>query len=35
MHKLPYDTLRSAFAAQSLFEDKSWRLSQDAWPILP
>ena len=35
MHKLPYDTLKSAFAAQSLFEDKSWRLSQDAWPILP
>jgi hypothetical protein len=35
MHKLPYDTLKSAFAAQSLFEDKTWRLSQDAWPILP
>jgi hypothetical protein len=35
MHKLAFDTLRSAFAAQSLFEDKTWRLSQDAWPILP
>jgi hypothetical protein len=35
MHKLPYDTLKAAFAAQSLFEDKTWRLSQDAWPILP
>ena len=35
MHKLPYDILKAAFAAQSLFEDKTWRLSQDAWPILP
>ena len=35
MHKLPYDILKDAFAAQSLFEDKTWRLSQDAWPILP
>jgi hypothetical protein len=35
MHKIPFETLRSAFAAQPLFEDKTWRLSQDAWPILP
>jgi hypothetical protein len=30
-----YDSLRSAFAEQPLFEDKTWRLSPDAWPILP
>jgi len=30
---LTYDTLKSAFAAQSLFEDKSWRLSPEAWPV--
>ncbi|HEY5080175.1 MAG TPA: hypothetical protein VII43_10015 [Opitutaceae bacterium] len=28
-----YDTLKSAFAAQSLFEDKTWRLSPEAWPL--
>jgi hypothetical protein len=35
MPTLPYDTLKSAFAAQPLFEDKTWRLSPDAWPIQP
>ena len=35
MPNLQYETLRSAFAAQPLFEDKSWRLSPEAWPILP
>jgi hypothetical protein len=35
MHKLPFDTLKSAFSAQALFEDKTWRLSPDAWSILP
>jgi hypothetical protein len=30
-----FSELKSAFAAQSLFEDKSWRLSPDAWGILP
>jgi hypothetical protein len=30
-----FDTLKSAFAAQSLFEDKTWRLSPEAWPVLP
>jgi hypothetical protein len=34
MPNLPYETLRSAFAAQPLFEDKTWRLSPEAWPIL-
>jgi hypothetical protein len=32
---ITFETLRSAFAAQPLFEDKTWRLSPDAWPILP
>jgi hypothetical protein len=35
MPNLQFETLRSAFAAQSLFEDKTWRLSPEAWPILP
>jgi hypothetical protein len=35
MPELPYDTLKSAFAAQSLFEDKTWRLSPEAWPLSP
>jgi hypothetical protein len=35
MPNLSYETLRSAFAAQPLFEDKTWRLSPEAWPILP
>ena len=30
-----YDTLKSAFAAQPLFEDKTWRLSPEAWPLTP
>jgi hypothetical protein len=30
-----FSELKSAFAAQSLFEDKTWRLSPDAWAILP
>ena len=33
MPDLSYDHLRSAFAAQSLFEDKSWQLSPEAWPL--
>jgi hypothetical protein len=35
MPDLAYDTLRTAFAAQSLFEDKTWRLSPAAWPLTP
>ena len=30
---LSHEQLRSAFAAQSLFEDKTWQLSPTAWPL--
>lgn len=30
---LPLDDLRNALGAQSLFEDKTWRLSPEAWPL--
>jgi hypothetical protein len=30
-----YETLKGAFASQSLFEDKTWRLSPEAWPLSP
>ena len=33
MPDLAHETLRSAFSAQSLFEDKSWQLSPQAWPL--
>ncbi|HEY1792529.1 MAG TPA: hypothetical protein VGG34_06395 [Opitutaceae bacterium] len=33
MPALSHDALKEAFAAQPLFEDKSWRLSPQAWPI--
>jgi hypothetical protein len=35
MPDLSYETLRSAFGSQSLFEDKTWRLSPQAWPLTP
>lgn len=35
MPDLSYDTLRSSFSAQSLFEDKTWQLSPQAWPLTP
>ncbi|MDI1336816.1 MAG: hypothetical protein PSU94_11605 [Lacunisphaera sp.] len=35
MPDLSQETLRSAFSAQSLFEDKSWQLSPQAWPLTP
>ena len=35
MLDLSHETLRAAFAAQSLFEDKSWQLSPSAWPLTP
>ncbi len=35
MPDLSHETLRSAFAAQSLFEDKTWQLSPAAWPLSP
>lgn len=35
MPDLSHETLRAAFAAQSLFEDKTWQLSPTAWPLTP
>jgi hypothetical protein len=35
MHELAYAELQSAFATTSLFEDKSWQLSPDAWVLTP
>jgi len=35
MPDLSHETLRSAFSGQSLFEDKTWRLSPQAWPLTP
>jgi hypothetical protein len=32
---LAYETIRSALAAQPLFEDKTWQLSPAAWPLTP
>jgi len=33
MSDLSHEHLRSTFAAQSLFEDKTWQLSPEAWPL--
>ena len=33
MPDLAHETLRTAFAEQSLFEDKTWQLSPRAWPL--
>jgi hypothetical protein len=33
MPGLSYETIRSALAEQPLFEDKTWQLSPEAWPI--
>jgi len=33
MSDISFEHLRSTFAAQSLFEDKTWRLSPEAWPL--
>jgi len=33
MPDLTYEQLKTAFAAQSLFEDKTWQLSPQAWPL--
>jgi hypothetical protein len=35
MPDLSQATLRTAFAEQSLFEDKTWQLSPTAWPLTP
>ena len=32
---LSFESIRSSLAAQPLFEDKTWRLSPDAWPLTP
>jgi hypothetical protein len=32
---LSYEHIRAALAAQPLFEDKTWQLSPDAWPLTP
>jgi hypothetical protein len=33
MPALAYDSLRSSLSAQPLFEDKTWQLSPEAWPL--
>src|SRR6185295_13458288 len=33
MPDLAYETIHAALGAQSLFEDKSWQLSPEAWPL--
>jgi hypothetical protein len=33
--RLAYEHIRSTLAAQPLFEDKTWQLSPDAWPLTP
>ena len=35
MSDLAHETLRTAFGAQALFEDKTWQLSPQAWPLTP
>ncbi|MDP1580324.1 MAG: hypothetical protein Q8M02_08600 [Candidatus Didemnitutus sp.] len=35
MPALDHETIKSALEAQPLFEDKSWRLSPQAWPLTP
>jgi hypothetical protein len=35
MSDLAFETIRTALDGQPLFEDKTWRLSPQAWPITP
>jgi len=35
MPDLPHDQIRAALGGQSLFEDKTWQLSPEAWPVSP
>ena len=35
MSDLPYDQIRAALSGQPLFEDKTWQLSPEAWPVSP
>ena len=33
MSGLPHEHIRSELASHPLFEDKTWQLSPDAWPV--
>ncbi len=33
MPDLPYDIIRASLSGQPLFEDKTWQLSPEAWPV--
>ena len=33
LKELTYEGLKEAFAQQTLFEDKTWRISPEAWPL--
>lgn len=35
MPDLTYEQIRATLAAQPLFEDKSWQLAPEAWPLTP
>ncbi|MGE9293807.1 MAG: hypothetical protein ACQKBW_09360 [Puniceicoccales bacterium] len=35
MPTLDYQTIKASLEAQPLFEDKTWRLSPEAWPLTP
>ncbi|MDP0501406.1 MAG: hypothetical protein Q7P63_15035, partial [Verrucomicrobiota bacterium JB022] len=35
MATLDYQTVKASLEAQPLFEDKTWRLSPEAWPLTP
>lgn len=35
MSDLPFAQIKAALSAQSLFEDKTWQLSPEAWPLTP
>ncbi len=35
MSDLAHDQIRAALSGQSLFEDKTWQLSPEAWPVSP
>lgn len=35
MPDLSFESIRTALSGQSLFEDKTWQLSPEAWPISP
>ena len=35
MSELSFETIKTALAGQPLFEDKTWQLSPEAWPLTP